>query len=43
MLMGKYMLIFGGMNTRRQNLQDFIYLDLKELRWYEKEYKVEGR
>ena len=43
LLMGKYMLIFGGMNTRRQHLQDFVYLDLKELRWYEKEYKVEGR
>lgn len=42
-LMGKYMIIFGGMNTRREYLRDFVYLDLKELRWYHKEYKVEGR
>ncbi len=41
--MGKYMLIFGGMNTKREFLNDFIYLDLKELRWYHKEYKIEGK
>ena len=35
-LMGKYMIILGGMNTRREYLNDFVYLDLKELRWYHK-------
>lgn len=35
-LMGKYMLILGGINTRRGFLKDFLYLDLKELRWYQK-------
>lgn len=38
--MGKYMLVLGGINTRREFLNDFMYLDLKELRWYHKEYKV---
>lgn len=42
-LMGKYMLVLGGINTRREFLNDFMYLDLKELRWYHKEYKVEGK
>lgn len=42
-LMGKYMIVFGGMNTKREYLKDFVYLDLKELRWYNKEYKIEGR
>lgn len=41
--MGKYMLVLGGINTRREFLNDFMYLDLKELRWYHKEYKVEGK
>lgn len=35
-VMGKYMIVFGGINTRRAFLKDFIYLDLKELRWYQK-------
>jgi hypothetical protein len=38
--MGKYMLILGGINTRRGFLKDFLYLDLKELRWYQKEYRI---
>lgn len=42
-LMGKYMLIFGGMNTKREFMKDFFYLDLKELKWYQKEYKIEGK
>lgn len=37
------MLIFGGINTKREFLNDFIYLDLKELRWYHKEFKTEGK
>ena len=41
--MGKYMVVFGGMNTKREFLSDFVYLDLKELRWYHKEYKTEGK
>lgn len=28
-LMGKYMIVFGGMNTKREYLRDLIYLDLK--------------
>ena len=35
-LMGKYMLVFGGINSKRGFLKDFAYLDLKELRWYQK-------
>lgn len=42
-LMGKYMLVFGGINTRRAYLKDFLYLDLKELRWYLKEYQIDSR
>lgn len=42
-LMGKYMLVFGGMNTKRQLLKDFVYLDLKELKWFQKEFKVESK
>jgi hypothetical protein len=34
--MGKYMLVLGGINTKKEYLKDFIYLDLKELRWYRK-------
>jgi Rab9 effector protein with kelch motifs len=35
-LLGKYMLVIGGINTKREFLNDFIYLDLKELKWYHK-------
>ena len=35
-LMGKYMLVFGGINTRKEMLKDLLYLDLKEMRWYQK-------
>lgn len=42
-LMSKNMLVFGGMNSKKQYLSDLLYLDLKELRWYHKEYKIEGK
>jgi hypothetical protein len=38
--MAKNMIVFGGMNCKKQFLNDFIYLDLKELRWYHKEIKI---
>ena len=41
-LMGRYMLVFGGLNTRREMLKDLAYLDLKEVRWYHKEYTIES-
>jgi hypothetical protein len=41
--MGKYILVLGGISTKKEYLGDFIYLDLKELRWYRKEYKIEGK
>lgn len=34
------MIVFGGMNAKKQYLNDLIYLDLKELRWYHKEYRI---
>ena len=37
------MLIFGGLNSKKNYLNDLLYLDLKELRWYHKDYKVEGK
>ena len=35
-LLGKYMLVLGGINMKKDYLTDFVYLDLKELRWYHK-------
>lgn len=40
-LVGKNMLVFGGINTRKEYLGDMVYLDLKALQWNHKEYKVE--
>lgn len=37
------MLVLGGMNSKKQYLSDLIYLDLKQLRWYHKEFKIEGK
>ena len=42
-LMGKYMIVFGGISSKRSFLKDFVYLDLKELRWYQKEYRIDGK
>ena len=42
-LMGKYMVIFGGMNTKKEFLNDLVYLDIKDLRWSHKEYKIESK
>jgi hypothetical protein len=42
-LFGRYMIIIGGINSKKEYLSDFVYLDLKELRWYHKEYRVEGK
>ena len=39
-LMGKYMIIFGGLNMRREAYSDLVYLDLKELKWYQKEFII---
>lgn len=39
-LMSKNMVVFGGMNSKKQYLSDLVYLDLKELRWYHKEFKI---
>lgn len=41
--MGKYMIVFAGMNAKKTMLRDLVYLDLKELRWYHKELKIEGK
>jgi hypothetical protein len=30
------MIVFGGINSKRSYLKDIVYLDLKELRWYQK-------
>lgn len=38
-IFGKYMIIFGGLSSKSQHLNDLKYLDLKELKWYSKEYK----
>lgn len=35
-LLGRYMLVIGGINSSKEYLSDFVYLDLKELRWYHK-------
>lgn len=35
------MVVFGGINTRKEYLGDLVYLDLKALQWNHKEYKVE--
>ena len=40
--MGKYMIIFGGLNMRREAYSDLVYLDLKELKWYQKEFIIES-
>jgi hypothetical protein len=37
---GKYMMIFGGISSKNQHFNDLKYLDLKELKWYGKEYKT---
>jgi hypothetical protein len=37
------MIVIGGINSKKEYLNDFVYLDLKELRWYHKEYRVEGK
>ena len=42
-LMSKNMVVFGGMSSKKQFLGDLVYLDLKELRWYHKEFKTEGK
>ncbi len=42
-LMSKNMVVFGGMSSKKQFLGDLVYLDLKELRWYHKEFKAEGK
>lgn len=42
-LLGRYMIVIGGINAKKEHLSDFVYLDLKELRWYHKEYRVEGK
>jgi len=36
---GKYMVVFGGISSKNQHFNDLKYLDLKELKWYNKEYK----
>lgn len=42
-IVGKHMLVFGGVNTKKEYLNDLKVLDLKELRWDSKEYKVESQ
>jgi len=37
------MIILGGINMKKDYLNDLVYLDLKELRWYHKEYKIDGK
>jgi hypothetical protein len=32
-------MIFGGINTKKKYLNDFKYLDLKQLKWFNKDYK----
>jgi hypothetical protein len=39
-IFGKYMFVFGGINSKNKCLPDIKYLDLKELKWYGKEYKM---
>jgi hypothetical protein len=39
-IFGKFMVVFGGINNKNKCLNDFKYLDLKELKWYAKEYKI---
>jgi hypothetical protein len=34
------MMIFGGISSKNKYLSDLKYLDLKELKWYGKEYKA---
>lgn len=36
---GRYMFVFGGISSKNIHLSDLKYLDLKELKWYGKEYK----
>jgi hypothetical protein len=33
LIIGKYMLVFGGINTKKDYLNDLKTLDLKELKW----------
>lgn len=40
-IFGKFMVVFGGINNKNHYLRDFKYLDLKELKWYNKEYKAD--
>lgn len=42
MVIGKHMLVFGGVNTKKDYLNDLKVLDLKELKWQPLEYKVES-
>jgi hypothetical protein len=39
-IIGKYMIVCGGINTQKLYLSDMKYLDLKALEWQTKEYKV---
>lgn len=43
MIIGKHMLVFGGINTKKEFLNDLKILDLKDLRWDIKEYKVDSQ
>ena len=42
-MMGKYMLVFGGLTMKKDSLKDLVYLDLKELKWYQKEYLIDSQ
>jgi|JI6StandDraft_1071083.scaffolds.fasta_scaffold04197_14 hypothetical protein len=41
-IIGKHMLVYGGINTKKNYLSDLKVLDLKELKWEALEYKVES-
>ena len=40
-IIGKFMLIYGGINTKKEYLSDLKLLDLKGLEWQQKEYRVD--
>ena len=40
-IVGKQMLIFGGINSSREHLRDMKFLDLRELKWIDLDYKIE--
>jgi len=35
------MIVFGGISSKNQHFNDLKYLDMKELKWYGKEYKYD--